>query len=288
MRLLSCLTVIALLVVDVPVIGDVTIYGVRFPSKGPRSSGVVNVDLPNFPWRSTKRVRTVQGLERLIHPSIQPKNAPPRPPKPAIFYLSKHEVSAKTSNLAKNDVHYFLQQDVKARLHDYRWYWTSLNSIASRLLEMKYNLKGSTALVIFESDGSVLHVETPISGPASVTRAMRMIEYKHRMTATLKADLPHLRSEFKDGNFKALVRYLQHADKHRMYASEWTEEKLSAMRRAMNHKGDERIRQAEALALAGERQKALKALQTLKRHFHPLKVAQRADVVAKKIRRSGS
>ncbi len=208
--------------------------------------------------------------------------------RPAIFYLSKQAVKTGTSNLARSDAHYFFQQDVASRMDAYRWYWTDLNSVAGRLLMAKYGLKSMATLVIFEADGSLLHAEAPIVRPESVARAMRMIGYKRKMTEALKADLPELRAEFKEGNVKPLVRYLLYADKRIMYSSQWTLEKLSAMRRAVNHRGEQRVKAAEELAASGDRKEALAILGEIKRDYRPLSVAARAEKVARKLRRGKS
>lgn len=279
---------VGLLLTHVPLRADLTFYGVKFPSAGPKTSGVIRSSLPDFPWLSARRVRTPQDLERLTNPGAVRKGQDGSSVKPAIFYLSKQAAKTGTSNLAQNDAHFFLQEDVTSRVKEYRWYWTDLGSVASRLLMAKYGLKSVTTVLVFEADGSLLHAEAPIAGPQSVARAMRMIGYKRKMTEALKADLPELRVEFKEGNVKPLVKYLQHADKHIMYASQWTLEKLSAMKRAVNHRGEQQISAAEEFAANGDRKQALAILGEVKREYGSLSVAARAEKVARQVRRGKS
>ena len=269
----------------VPLFGDFTFYGVKFPGKGPRSSGVVRVELPNFPWLSTRNVQSQYDLDRIIHRGQDQRPEIRRTIKPAILYLSKQSARVEKSNLARQDYHYFFQKDVKDRLDQYLWYWVPINSTAFRLLQKTYGLKQRTGLMIFEPDGSVLHVETPVNNAACVARAMRMIDYKRRMEAALKTDLPFLRTEFKEGNYKTLIKYLQYADKNRMYASARTEEVLASIRKSVNDRGEELIKNAATLASNGDEKEALKILRNLTRDFKPLEAAAHARAVAKKIRR---
>ncbi len=275
--------------VTLPVFGDLTFYGVKFPTKGPRSSGVIRVELPNFPWLSTRRVQSQYDLDRILHRG-QDRQAETqeavsqRAVKPAILYLSRQSASVEKSNLARRDFHYFFQEDVKVRLDQYLWYWVNINSTAFGLLQKTYGLKHQTGLMIFEPDGTVLHIEAPVNDAASVARAMRMIDYKRRMEAALKTDLPFLRTEFKEGHYKTLVKYLQYADKNRMYASARTEKVLASIRKSVNDQGEELIKKAETLASNGDEKTALKILQVLTRDFKPLEAAAHARDAAKKIR----
>ncbi len=74
---------------------------------------------------------------------------------------------------------------------------------------------------------------------ASHSPSRQGLRLDERLDLVLGVELVEEERRSRSGNFKALVKYLEHADKHRMYASEPTEEKLSAMRRAVNHKGDQ-------------------------------------------------
>lgn len=288
MKLFSATVLVGLILSEAPAFGDLTFYGVRFPSAGPKTSGVIRSSLPEFPWLSARRVRTPQDLERLTNPGGVEKGKERSSARPAIFYVSKQKAKTGKANLNQSDAHYFLQEDVAKRVKEYRWYWTDLSSAAGRLLLVKYGLPSSPVVLIFEPDGSLLHAETPITSPESVARAMRMIDYKRKMADALKADLPELREAFKAGDVGTLVKYLQHAEKHILYASEWTLEKLAAMRRAVNHHGELRIKEAEELAAGGERSEALKILAEVRREYKPLSVSKRAEEIAMEVRRGRS
>lgn len=283
-----CMLLIAVLTFP-RILGDeISFYGLKLSTGGPRVSGVTTVTVLNFPWLTTKNVNAQDDLDRLIKRTARRKDGSSQPAKPTIFYVSNQKPRADAATLAQLDHFYFFQQDVKDRLEEYRWYWAYVNSTAGRLLVKNYDLKEKTTLLIFEAEGSVLHIEAPITGPKSVARAMRMIADKRRMEAVVKADLPFLRKEYDAGNYNTLVKYLLHGDKHRIYASPWTKEKLSAMRRAVNHQGEEHIKKAEKLAASGKHVEALKILASVKRAFHPLPLATHAKKVAKTIRRQRS
>ena len=271
-----------------PVRGDFTFYGVRFPSRGPRTSGVVRTSVPNFPWLSVRKVRTLNDLERLIGKGRRKKGERNSSARPAIFYITSQSTRVEKSNLAQHDYFYFLQEDVKKRMDEYRWYWIYASSPLGHVLKNSYGLKGGKSLIIFEADGSVLHIESPINSPRSVAHAMRMIKYKRQMGAALEADIPQLKSQLEAGKVKVLVKYLERADKHRMYASERAAAILTSLRQRLSQEGGQRIETAEELARAGERQTALAILRDVHRDSHRMEVAKRADKVARRIRRQGS
>lgn len=268
---------------------DVKLYKLRLPSGGPRATGVTRIKMKDFPWLSVKRVQSQDDLNHLLKKDVQRADGGYRPVKPAIIYISDQKPTAGlTTTISQLDHVYFYQRDVKDRLDQFRWYWAYVHTTVGALLAKDYDLKERTALIIFETDGTVLHIESPISSPKSVARAMRMIEYKRKMATAVKADVLYLRREFADGNIKAVVKYLQRAERYELYASERTATFLSSVRRAVNEEGEKRIKSAEELATAGERKKALGILQRVKTDFRPLEVASHADQAARRIRRKGS
>ena len=286
---MKSLYMLLIAILTIPVVhgDDISFYGLKL-STGPRLSGVTRVTVSNFPWLTTKQVQMQGDLDRLIMRTAKRADGSFRPVKPAIFYLSNQKARSDTTTIAQLDHFYFFQKDVKDRLDQFRWYWAYVNSTAGRLLVKTYDLKEKTALLIFEADGSVLHIEAPITGPKSIARALRMIADKRRMEAAVKSDLPFLRKEYGAGNYKSVVKYLLRGEKYQIYATPWTKQKLYDMKRAVNHRGEEQIKRAEELASSGQRQDALKILAAVKRAFHPLSPATHALEVAKRIRRQRS
>jgi len=263
---------------------EISFYGLKLSTGGPRVAGVTKVTVSDFPWLTTKSIETQDDLDGLIKRAARREDGSQRPTKPAIFYVSSQPAESSATTIARMDHFYFFQQDVKDRLDEYRWYWAYVDTTAGRLLLKSHKIEEKTALLIFEEDGSVLHIEAPITGPKSVARAMRMIADKRQMEAAVKADLPLLREEFRAGNYKELVTYLLRTDKHEMYSTPWTRDKLAAMRRAVNHQGEVNIKRAEELAAEGDRGTALKILAEVRRAFDPFPPSTQANEVAKKIR----
>ncbi len=277
------LLVLLFVATSLPVRGDFTFYGVAFPSRGPRTSGVVRTSVPNFPWLSAGHVRTQEDLDRLLGKGKPAARESRSSIKPAIVYVSRQSTKTEKSNLAEREYFYFLQEEVKQRMGEYRWYWSHARSTLGRFLLQNFR-KSGTALIIFERDGSVLHVESPIASPQSVARAMRMIKYKRRMEQALKADFPQLESELEGGNVKVVMKYLRYAAQHSQYASQRTAELLSSLRTRLGQQGERRIAKAEELVRAGHRKGALALLGEVKRDFQGHAVARRADEAARRIR----
>ncbi len=265
--------------------GEVTMYGIKFPRQGPRSSGVVRVEFENSPWRSPRKVKSQADFDRLVTRGERLGAPKGSPLLPAVFYVTPQKVSVEQSNLAKTDFSYFHQQAVKEVLGDFRWYWTYADSVTGTLLAKKYALKkGRKALIFLEPDGSLLHL-APIAGPKSVSGAMRMIGYKRQMAAALDTDLPLLSGELEAGNIETVMKYLRHIETHKIYASERTMKRLSPIASGANALGEARIKEAQELASKGERKKALSLLRQIKKDFSPLEASQTAARVAKKIKR---
>ena len=269
------------LLLELPVFGEASIYGVTFPAQGTPTSGTVRVDLPNFPWRTADKVHSPEKLDALIRGTTHGGKAP----LPIVFYVSKNAASSKQSNLAQDDYFYFFQRDVKSQMKNFRWYWSNAGSKSSRLLAHTYRLKSRTALIIVDPDGEVVHVESPVTNDKSVVRAMRTVVYKRQMEQALRKDLEYLREEIESENVKELVKYLKFVDKNQRFVTARADVHVKTLRKGVDQIGNRRIEEAEKLAAAGKRNEALKMLSQVRRDFKKLAIAERARAAAKRVRK---